>query len=134
MKANTAIRESVAALVGTLQPELVMVFDTYPTGIDSDSELPAAAVWFDDGQTDPEFIDMEKPMSAPLTVGIYVRASQTDSVLDELADPIWRGLDEVSVLPDVSLSYSGFGYDRDPESTWRVLRLLFTCNYNLEIV
>jgi hypothetical protein len=134
MKANTAIRESVAALVGTLQPGLVTVFDTYPTGIDSDSELPAAAVWFDDGQTDPEFIDMAKPMSAPLTVGIYVRASQTDSVLDELADPIWRGLDEVAVLPDVSLSYSGFGYDRDPESTWRVLRLLFTCNYNLEIV
>lgn len=134
MKANTAIRKSVAALVGTLQPKLVMVFDTYPTGIDSDRELPAAAVWFDDGQTDSEFIDMAKPMSAPLTVGVYVRASQTDSVLDELADPIWRGLDEIAVLPDVSLSYSGFGYDRDPESTWRVLRLLFTCNYNLEIV
>lgn len=134
MKANTAIRERVAALVAALQPGLVTVFDTYPTGIDSDSELPAAAVWFDDGQTDPEFIDVATPMSAPLTVGIYVRASQTDSVLDDLADPIWRGLDEIVVLPDVSLSYSGFGYDRDPESTWRVLRLLFTCNYNLEIV
>ena len=134
MKANTAIRESVAALVHTLQPELVTVFDTYPTGIDSDSELPAAAVWFDDGQTDSEFIDMAKPCSAPLTVGVYVRASQSDSDLDRLAEPIWRGLDDASLGVDVSLSYSGFGYDRDPDSTWRVLRLLFTCNYNLEIV
>ena len=130
MLINTQIREAVAGIIRASQPELVITVDSYPSGFDATRELPAAAVLFEDGAADDEYIDLNT-QSAELHIGLYVKTDNSDADLDALAEPIRLALQHKD-LPIATLTYSGFAYDRDPDSPWRILRLIYNCQYILE--
>ena len=131
MLINKSIREAVADVVRTAQPLFLLVGDSFPAGFDAIRELPAAAVWFEDGAPDTDYVDSDT-QTAELHIGIYVKTDNTDGDLDVLAEPVRVAMSTAAVPLADDLTYSGFAYDRDPDSSWRVLRLIYTCQYTLE--
>ena len=130
MLINKSIRESVADVVRTAQPLFLLVGDSFPAGFDASRELPAAAVWFEDGAPDEAYVD-EDTQATELQIGIYVKTDNTDADLDVLAEPVRLAMLSADVLL-ADFTYAGFAYDRDPDSSWRVLRLIYNCQYTLE--
>lgn len=130
MLINIQIREAVAQIVRDAQPELVTTVNSYPSGFDASIDLPAAAVWFEDGAPDDEFVD-SVTQSAELHVGLYVKTDNSDADLDALAEPIRTAINNTPITT-ATLTYAGFAYDRDPDSPWRIFRLIYNCQYTLE--
>ena len=77
MLINKSIREAVADVVRAAQPLFLLVNDSFPAGFDASRELPAAAVWFEDGAPDDAYVDADT-QSTELQIGIYVK---TDGIL-----------------------------------------------------
>lgn len=130
MLINKSIREAVADLVRTAQPLFLLVNDSFPAGFDASRELPAAAVWFEDGSPDDAYVDTDT-QATELQIGIYVKTDNTDADLDVLAEPVRLAMHSADGLL-ADFTYAGFAYDRDPDSSWRVLRLIYNCQYTLE--
>ena len=130
MLINKSIREAVADVVRAAQPFFLLVNDSFPAGFDAARELPAAAVWFEDGAPDEAYVDADT-QATELQIGIYVKTDNTDADLDVLAEPVRLAMLSADVLL-ADFTYAGFAYDRDPDSSWRVLRLIYNCQYTLE--
>ncbi|MBZ9123216.1 phage tail protein, partial [Escherichia coli] len=112
-------REIRAAILSALKEnisERVTWFDGRPVFID-EQELPAVAVYLTDASATEEFVD-EGTWEAVLHIEVFLRAKETDSVLDMwMEEKILPALEAVPGLSELLLKMNlqGYDYRRDDE-------------------
>ena len=80
-----ALRDRVAAVVRATLPG-VTVFTGHYIAV-TDDNLPCAAVYFNEGQQLQQGLATQIHMSGQLDIDFYIRDSDGDDMLDQLADP-----------------------------------------------
>lgn len=133
MKKNTAIRHAIADHLRANIPDQpapdgsgVWVKSVFPTFLvlDAEQETPAILVYFDDGTRDDRYSDMPERYEGNLFVSVYLDGTASDDDIDDIGEAI-KGLLPIGVrFPDVvTLSRSGFTYERSPDNSYRALHI-----------
>ncbi|HFO4361426.1 TPA: phage tail terminator protein [Escherichia coli] len=129
-------REIRAAILSALKAnisERVTWFDGRPVFID-EQELPAVAVYLTDASATEEFVD-EGTWEAVLHIEVFLRAKETDSVLDMwMEEKILPALEAVPGLSELLLKMNlqGYDYRRDDEyMMWGSADLQWNITYQM---
>ncbi|EEW0271079.1 phage tail protein [Escherichia coli] len=129
-------REIRAAILSALKEnisERVTWFDGRPVFID-EQELPAVAVYLTDASATEEFVD-EGTWEAVLHIEVFLRAKETDSVLDMwMEEKILPALEAVPGLSELLLKMNlqGYDYRRDDEyMMWGSADLQWNITYQM---
>ncbi|EIG9780507.1 phage tail protein [Escherichia coli] len=129
-------REIRAAVLSALKEnisERVTWFDGRPVFID-EQELPAVAVYLTDASATEEFVD-EGTWEAVLHIEVFLRAKETDSVLDMwMEEKILPALEAVPGLSSLLLKMNlqGYDYRRDDEyMMWGSADLQWNITYQM---
>ncbi|EHK3389869.1 TPA: phage tail protein [Escherichia coli] len=129
-------REIRAAILSALKAnisERVTWFDGRPVFID-EQELPAVAVYLTDASATEEFVD-EGTWEAVLHIEVFLRAKETDSVLDMwMEEKILPALEAVPGLSALLLKMNlqGYDYRRDDEyMMWGSADLQWNITYQM---
>lgn len=129
-------REIRAAVLSALKEnisERVNWFDGRPVFID-EQELPAVAVYLTDASATEEFVD-EGTWKAVLHIEVFLRAKETDSVLDMwMEEKILPALEAVPGLSALLLKMNlqGYDYRRDDEyMMWGSADLQWNITYQM---
>ncbi|WMY75415.1 phage minor tail U family protein [Buttiauxella selenatireducens] len=125
------IRSAILAALknGIIEP--VTWFDGRPAVLDPE-DLPALAVYLTDAQSTEDSID-EDMWSAILHVEVFLKATETDSALDEwMESRIYPNLESIPGLSDLveTMSPQGYDYQRDDEmATWGSADMKYSLSY-----
>ncbi|MCW7255992.1 phage minor tail U family protein [Escherichia coli] len=129
-------REIRAAILSALKGNIadrVTWFDGRPVFID-EQELPAVAVYLTDASATEEFVD-EGTREAVLHIEVFLRAKETDSVLDMwMEEKILPALEAVPGLSALLLKMNlqGYDYRRDDEyMMWGSADLQWNITYQM---
>ncbi|HGF4559744.1 TPA: phage tail terminator protein [Escherichia coli] len=129
-------REIRAAILSALKGNIadrVTWFDGRPVFID-EQELPAVAVYLTDASATEEFVD-EGTWEAVLHIEVFLRAKETDSVLDMwMEEKILPALEAVPGLSALLLKMNiqGYDYRRDDEyMMWGSADLQWNITYQM---
>lgn len=140
MSINNQIREAVIADLTAVLGGGFTYFNGRPASVevstdpDTDDQLPAVAVFVDEGKaTNSGFGDEE--WSAVLHVEIFQLAlndmdSALDAISDQILQVITRHYDASGIL--AGCDRSGFNYTRDDEQPWGTLDLTFDIEWETE--
>ena len=113
--------------------ESVTRFDGRPAVLDQEV-LPALAVYLTDAQSSEDSID-EDMWSATLHIEVFLKASETDSALDEWMES--RVYPSFSNIPDLNtlietMAAQGYDYQRDDEmATWGSADMKYSLSYTM---
>jgi len=138
---NDDIRQAVIAALSAQDaiPEATY-FNGRPYSIavgedgEEDSELPAIAVYLDEGEATDEDFDTEE-WSATLHVEVFALATnQMDAYLDGFGERIRQVIDRHFTAGGLlsSCSRKGFNYTRDEEQPWGTLDLTYVITLETE--
>ena len=122
-----AVSDLVAAFVTTSVPYQNFSFEV--------DDLPAAKVWIEAGDIDPDFDQEEYMASSILMIELIVYGrGDLDTQLDQIASQINSqfGLDESLNGLIENVRRTGFAYDPDPESLVNSLALSYAITYEDE--
>lgn len=113
--------------------EPVTWFDGRPAVLDPE-DLPALAVYLTDAQATEDSID-EDMWNATLHIEVFLKASETDSALDEWMES--RVYPNLSNIPDLNtlietMAAQGYDYQRDDEmATWGSADMKYSLSYTM---
>ncbi|GAB2191776.1 hypothetical protein MAH1_33840 [Sessilibacter sp. MAH1] len=134
MATRTQIREAVKARINTF---FNTTFSYAPPTI-FEEELPAAAIYFEDGETERTFDDGRADTDGRLNIEITLRAESAadniDARLDEKTNDVEAQLRADNTLGGLVdyIARVGFSYDRDQETSIASINLICTVNYQDE--
>lgn len=133
MKQNSLIRNTIATHLRDHIPDQpapdgsgVWVKSVFPTFliIDSVHETPAILVHVNDGTRDDRYSDMPERYEGNLFVSVYLDGTASDDDIDDIGEAIKALLPIGIRFPDVvTLSRSGFTYERSPDNSYRALHI-----------
>lgn len=127
MTTRTAIREAIKQGIAGY---FTASFD-YRAPQLLDEELPAACVYFEDGDTDQDFDETDLTVGR-LVVEITARSNTNiDAALDTLGNQVHSTIKADDTLGGIieGMRRIGFLYDRDPESNLGGLILIYQLHY-----
>lgn len=136
MSQHNQIRQSVINDLSTEISDIKAWFNGYPAVIDvgdadTESELPAVAVYLDVGETTGQDFENEE-WTATLHVEIFEHATNDleptlDAIAEQINQVIHRNYKVQNTLSECHRL--GFAYTRDDVQPWGTLDLTFTINW-----
>lgn len=133
MKQNSLIRNAIATHLRNNIPEQpdpdgsgVWVKSVFPTFLilDGQKETPAILVHVNDGTRDDRYSDMPERYEGNLFVSVYLDGTASDDDIDDIGEAVKELLPIGIRFPDiVTLSRSGFTYERSPDNSYRALHI-----------
>tara|TARA_B100000614_G_scaffold252718_1_gene265717 strand:+ start:2214 stop:2609 length:396 start_codon:yes stop_codon:yes gene_type:complete len=130
MTTRAAIRSYLKDLAA---PKVVRAFD-YRAPQLLEEELPAACVFFEDGETSHDF-DERDETTGRLIIEITARsAANVDAALDTLGNDIHNAIKTDDTLLGIvaGIWRIGFTYERDPDSHIGTLSVIYHVHYHDE--
>ncbi|MBK5072230.1 phage tail protein [Budviciaceae bacterium CWB-B4] len=129
------IRAAVlAALKATITDPGIVWFDGRPGFLDSD-QLPAIAVYLTDAKSTENYLEDEKTWAAILHIEVFLKADETDTVLDEwIENSILPVMDDIPALSELvdDIDTVGYDYQRDDMAmTWGSADLQYALTYSM---